>query len=281
MIKKLTISLLLLVIASVVGFLYVNQQALFVEKRTTEQLTSLISPTFDVIYPEGVEEHSSSDSLLPVAVLVHGCGGRKEADFERAQKMASQGFIAVTFASQAPRGLSVQQVCNGEALLGFERVADLQLALDYAKQLPLANKEQIVVLGYSHGAFTLFEAMARQGEQLAAISDHKQTNLEGVAAAIAYYPYCGAAAFYKYIGGQYQIPTLVFTAGRDQITAPLPCGEFVAKRQALGEPMSIMHFSGVSHGFDIEEEWVKHYDAAVADQAFDQQIDFINKHLNR
>ena len=275
MIKRIAVGVVALVVMAIAAFLVTNRTALFVEKRTLSQMRALIEPTFLVAYPA----NQQAGQTYPVAILVHGCGGRKDADLQRAKLMNDAGFITLSFASQAPRNLTVDQVCQGKALLGFERVVDLQLAVDYAKQIAGGNPNQIVVLGYSHGAFTLFEAMARQGNQIAALSTDKVVDLTGVAAAVAYYPYCGAAAFYRYLDAQYAIPTLVYTAGKDQITAPLPCGEFVAGRQAKGEPLSIMHFSQVSHGFDINEDWVKHYDASIAQQAFDQQLQFITKQL--
>jgi len=272
--KKLTLIVFALLVTVFLAATTMHRDALFIEKTTLEQLKAKLEPQFRVFLPEAL----NGDSLAPVAILVHGCGGRKEADLERAKLMAEQGFIAISIDSMTPRGYSQQQVCDGTALHGHERTADVYLAIEFAKTIANADANNISLLGYSHGAWTLLEALHREGETMAAVSDDFKLALSGVKSVIAYYPYCGEAARFSYRNNGFQIPTLVYTAGLDRITPVEPCVAYLEKQQRLGSPIERVHFANVSHGFDMDESWVKHYDSAVAADAFDQQLIFISKH---
>jgi len=272
--KKLIGAAFLLLVVATTVFAVVYRDALFIGKVSVDELRAKLEPKFKVFMPANANAHLR----LPVAILMHGCGGRKEAEITRAQTMADNGFIAVSVDSMVPRGYSMRQVCDGKALHGHERTADLYLAIEFAKQIERADADNITLLGYSHGAWSILEALHGQNEPMPAISDDLTLSIDGVRSVIAYYPYCGGAARYSYRDTGFKVPTLIYTAGLDKITKVEPCAAYVNKQQALDSPIKHVHFETVSHGFDIQEDWVKHYDPVVAADAFAQQLAFIQLH---
>ena len=101
--------------------------------------------------------------------------------------------------------------------------------------------------------------------------------LAGLQGVIAWYPYCGIATHFRK-GWQSDIPVLMLLAAEDEVTDPTPCADIAQRQAASGLPVDWHIFENVGHGFDTSEEWVKHYDAKVLDQARSMQLDFLRQH---
>ncbi|MEP5762972.1 MAG: dienelactone hydrolase family protein [Halieaceae bacterium] len=233
----------------------------FVEKR------ALLEPYIQVFLPE-------AEGPRPAVLFFHGCGGLSENTVPRAEAATAAGYVAIVLDSLTPRQIAWQDNCDGRVLQGPERAADILVALAYARQLATVDPGQLYIVGYSHGAWTALESLAFYNALPPGLTDSPGQHLAGVKAIVAWYPYCGFAA--DYVGGwQPDIPVLMMLAEKDQITDPLPCQSFAEQQAAAGKSIELITYPGVSHGFDVDADWVKIYDPNIARQALQEQFAFI------
>ncbi len=233
---------------------------------------SLLVPYMEVFLPQG-------DGPFPTALLFHGCDGINDSSQPKAEAMVQQGFAAILVDSNTPRGVDWQMSCDGRVLLGTQRAADVLVALDYARQHPAMDAQQLFLVGYSHGGWTSLEAL-RYGESLPpGLGDSPGSHLAGVRGVVAWYPYCGIASEFRK-GWDSNIPVLMLLAGEDEITAPEPCEDVARRQEATGHPVEHIVYPEVTHGFDLVADWVVHYDPETARRATDTQFSFLDRLRN-
>ena len=146
-----------------------------------------------------------------------------------------------------------------------------------AREHPAVDPERLFLVGYSHGAWTLLEALAL-GEALPpGLADRPARVWHGLRGAVAWYPYCGAAA--SFVTDSFPaLPVLMLLAEKDEITAPEPCADSAERLAGQGLPVRYEVFPGVSHGFDRDEAWVRLYIPAMAERAIAEQFAFVEHH---
>src|SRR5215470_16482967 len=115
-------------------------------------------------------------------VLAHPCSGLGDSTDDWGKRLASWGYVVLAPDSFGPRG--VKSVCaKGTIVSGTARVADIAGAIDYLNAQPFVRKNDIGLIGHSHGGWTTMRAV--QGSfGLAG---------RGLRAAVAYYPSCSVA----------------------------------------------------------------------------------------
>lgn len=140
---------------------------------------------------------------FPTVLMFHGCGGvrRHLRSYARAAVRVGWGVLLVD--SFEPRGWSKRLaqflVCTGVRFRGRERAGDVLAAVWGAQAWPGVVPSQLVVAGWSHGAWAIMDLwtmpLTQTGE--AGLSDAPKARLDGVRAAFLAYPYVGFASASK------------------------------------------------------------------------------------
>jgi dienelactone hydrolase len=257
----------LLVLAGLVGALVIGgygrfSQGWFVDAQEPKAISALLRPHDEVLRPDG-------EGPFPAALLFHGCGGIRSFTHDWAARLRDQGFLSVIVDSYAGRDLAWEDVCSGRALLGAERAGDVLVSLDDVRRRPDVDPERIVLMGWSHGSWTVMELMALDPPQNLPwnLSRAPADGLAGVSATVLFYPYCGVAA---HSPGDWSSDarTLMLLAEHDSLAAPEDCRAVADALREQGRAVDV-HTYDARHGFDAPDYSTgpnDHYDAeATAD----------------
>ncbi|MGE0664677.1 MAG: dienelactone hydrolase family protein [Hyphomonadaceae bacterium] len=258
----LTAPILVLILLAL-GFL-VPVQA-FAE--TLEQRVARLEPHYTVRRPEGAEART------PVVIMLHGCGGPRPFINEMADTVAAAGAAAVVVDSFAPRRISrvaaIATVCTGAQLQGRERAGDLYATVAWARRQPWADPNRIAVIGWSHGGWTIMDALSlRTGEEMrraTGIDDLEGEPLEGLAATMIVYPYTGVGTFAGRRDWRLSPRSTAIIAQRDYIVGSSRAA--LERQRARGTPMDILLFENATHAFEdqhAEDPRVRYNPAATA-----------------
>jgi len=177
----------------------------------------------------------ASDAPVPVVVILHGCGGNRPFLKDYADAAVEAGVAAVRLDSYAPRGVGrgfgLAAVCTGLRLRGETRVADLAVLLANLRH-PRLDMDRVALAGWSHGAWTVAEALAADPPP-------------PVAGAFLVYPYCRWPAGWPETPFAAEAPVLAVVPERDHV------GDARACREALDRPgVEIAVVPGATHAFD-------------------------------
>lgn len=250
-----------------------------IHRLAPDELAAKLSPYEVVSRPSG-------PGPFPVVLLFHGCGGVRAFLHEWARFFVEQGAIAVVVDSLAPRGLAErwQPVCSGRALLGRERAGDALVAVAQARALPGADPARIFLAGWSHGAWTVMDLLALDPPaglptSLAAAPG----DLQGVAGAILFYPYCGFAAL-AHDGWRPPVPAIALLAGEDTVVKTPECVAAFERARAHGNAVEVTVYPGVDHVFDAAPSpghpGSSHYAPAAATDARAKVAAFLSAHAS-
>jgi dienelactone hydrolase len=102
--------------------------------------------------------------------------------------------------------------------------------------------------------------------------------LDGVTAAVLYYPYCGVGTLVARTGWEADIPVLMLLVEGDSIADETACAAIAARMAEAGRPVETTVIRGVTHGFDQEEKALFStltFDPGAAEEAIAVTLDFI------
>lgn len=226
-----------------------------------------LSPHFKVTRPEGVAGQT------PVVLMLHGCGGMRPFQDEIAEIAVSAGAAAVQIDSFAPRRIArvaaLATVCTGAQLRGPERAGDLYAAVTWARRQPWADPDRIIAMGWSHGGWTIMDALAlRSGAEMAritGISDLPDEPLKGLAGALIVYPYTGLGSYAGQRDWRIAPPSIAIVAQHDFIVGATRGA--LMRQRARGAPLDVHVFENTTHAFEdrfAEDPRVRHNPAATA-----------------
>lgn len=234
---------------------------------TLEQRAALLAPHFGVSLPPG-------PGRFPVAVMLHGCGGPRPFMLDMARAAVEAGAAALIVDSYAPRRISraaaFATICTGARLQGRERAGDLYAALTWARRQSWADPERLAVIGWSHGGWTILDALALQSgaemQRATRLSGLPSEPMRGVAAALIVYPYAGIASLAGRRPWRIAPQSTAIVAGRDYIVGAAPVAAL--ERQRLrGAPLHVVRFDEATHAFEdahAEDPRVRFNPAATA-----------------
>jgi dienelactone hydrolase len=139
------------------------------------------------------------------------------------------GYVAYVLDSFTPRGLG--KICADSDLMAKmarnDRIEDAKKALAYLTSLPYVDKERIAVMGWSHGAWTTVEIMARKNE---------------FRGGIALYPYCSDK-----LTESVTAPTLIMIGEWDDWTPAKNCTAYKSRNTG---PLELIVYPKSYHSFD-------------------------------
>ncbi|SFC62064.1 dienelactone hydrolase family protein [Tropicimonas isoalkanivorans] len=248
---------------------------------TPTALSAQLAPTYRLTTPRG-------EGPFPTALLFSGCDGPRDNLETWAQALAEAEWASLIVDSHSPRGLTEFErwrlVCMGQILTGEERAGDVAVALADARRMPKVDPSRLALIGASHGGWAVLEYLSS--------ADHHDVPptltawplgakpLDGVAAVLALYPYCGELAQAPRRGWSSDIPVMLLLAQGDTITNEQPCLRMVRQAARNGLPVETHVYSGVTHGFDQRDKaplsTLDYFPAAAAD-AISRGTDFLNK----
>jgi len=221
---------------------------------TLAQRVARLEPHFKVRRPQRT-------GRVPVVLMLHGCGGQRPFQNQMAEIAAEAGAAAVQVDSFAPRNLSraaaIATVCTGAQLHGRERAGDLYAAVAWARSQAWADPARIVAMGWSHGGWTVMDALAlRSGAEMArctGLQDLPEEPLHGLAAAFIVYPYASVGSYCGRRDWRVAPKSVAVLCGRDYIVGT-PRGP-LERQRARGAPIDIHFFAEATHAF--EDEWAE------------------------
>jgi dienelactone hydrolase len=171
---------------------------------------------------------------FPAIVLAHTCAGVQPHTDVWGKRLAEWGYVVVAPDSFGPRG--VTSVCaHGTTVSGTARVADVAGAIDYLNAQPFVRKNDIGLIGHSHGGWTVMRA-AQKSFGLAN---------RGLRAAVAYYPSCSAA-----FDTDVSVPLLILIGDRDDWTPADNCRRMQAAGFTRPDLVQIAYYPNAYHSFD-------------------------------
>lgn len=272
----------LVVAVAVVGFMVFRaKDALFPAPNSAQELATKLTPSITVHKPDGV-------GPFPAVLVFHGCAGLIEKPTqERIEWLTSEGYVAVIIDSFIGRGIDRSlgnegwmRICNGYELHGNERSADVYVALEYARGLDFIDSNRLALMGYSHGGWTILDALAYENRQLPpGLTDKPKAGLSGVKALVAYYPYCGWPAEHSK-GWSSKIPVLSLLAGQDSIVDVNACiaVDEMMKTTNPGVLKSIL-YADSDHVFDTQSR-LNTYQKDIANQALSEISQFLKQQFS-
>lgn len=198
---------------------------------------------------------------FPVALILHGCGGKTPFLEDYARTAVAAGWAAVVVDSLKPRGLTPLDakltVCTGLRVRGTRRAADVFAMLAWLDGQTWADPSQVFLAGWSHGGWTIMDAYAL-GERAAAITGLADAAPErlrrAVRGTLLVYPFAGYPALTTRHGwGEAGPPVWSVVAGKDQVVgwkAPKLALDRLARD---GLAVDQMFLPDATHAFDDDK----------------------------
>ena len=170
-----------------------------------------------------------------------------------AETARQAGFAAVVVDSLAPRGIGRRAaqltVGTGLALRGAERAADLLAMLHWLKAQPWARADHVVAAGWSHGAWSIMEAMAETDGPRG-----RAALLQAVQAAVLVYPYAGPPARTTRTGwGDNRPKVFACLGGRDAVVGSVAAQRALARLKDDGLEIELLLLPDATHCFDDDK----------------------------
>lgn len=252
---------------------------------TAERRSERLEPGYTIVRPDG-------PGPFPTVLLFHGCGGLVGAQGPKqimnryAEAANEAGYAAIIVDSFTPRGIgfeaAVSQVCTGLRLRGARRAGDVVAALMYAEQQPFAAPGQFVLAGWSHGGWSVMEAMTVDLEKSwpAGLRRPPADLYDEVNGVYLTYPFCGFPSKTRKRGWARPIPTQIVEAGRDTVAKAGPCHEAFDRMAETGVPFTIKPFGTMTHAFDEEDQTPESafvYDAGATEKALELFRQFLTE----
>ncbi|MFG5860587.1 dienelactone hydrolase family protein [Metapseudomonas sp. CR1201] len=267
--KPALIALLLLACAALLG-LYPYRAALLPQTADLPAAEQRLAPHLSLFTPEG-------SGPFPTVLVFHGCNGQS-ALFMRNVKswLLIAGYAVMFVDSHAARGIKDwRPVCDGKRLWGNERAIDVYAALALARRNPAIDSERLALLGYSHGGWTILDALSYDGSAGHGFPATGKGALAGVRGVITYYPYCGFPAHLRE-GLGHSPPVLVFLGGKDHITDHQQCLSTLG--QLAGENLELVQYDNADHVFDQRSD-LNTYQPGPARDAQRRALAFLGENL--
>jgi dienelactone hydrolase len=205
-----------------------------------------------IVKPEG-------SGPFPVVFQMHGCGGLRPFMQGYTDAAFATGAAVVTVDSFKPRGLNRLTgsclVCTGLALKGAERAADVLALYHWARHEPWVDPDRIAFAGWSHGAWTIMDALAlgEEAGRFTGLTDLPADPLRGLAAAVLVYPYAAyPARTIPHGWGAAKPKVSALLCGKDQVVGVRYPARAIDRIERDGVPVQRLVFPDATHAFDDE-----------------------------
>jgi dienelactone hydrolase len=215
---------------------------------------------------EKVAKHSrvfkpAGPGPFPVALILHGCGGKTPFLEDYARAAVQSGWAAVVVDSLKPRGLSTLDaklfVCTGVALGGLKRSADVFAMLAWLETQGWADQNRVFLAGWSHGGWTIMDsyAVGANAARATTLVDADPVKLrERVKGTLLVYPYAGYPSLTSARGWGEAGPSIwSVLAGKDQVVGWKAPGKALDRLARDGLSVDRVFFDDATHAFDDDK----------------------------
>ena len=195
---------------------------------------------------------------FPVALILHGCGGKTPFLEAYAQTAVKAGYAAVVVDSFRPRGMSTLDaklfVCTGVALQGLKRSADVFGMLAWLEGQPWADHQRVFLAGWSHGGWTIMDgyAIGVNAARATGLTDADPMTLRTrVKGALLVYPYASYPSLTSSRGwgaGGPRVWSVI--GGRDQVVGWKAPGKALERLKRDGLSVDTVFLPDATHAFD-------------------------------
>jgi len=237
----------------------------------------------EVVKFEGNDKTQSGEQLMltgklrkpkgggpfPAVVMLHGILGiekfKKSYDIW-AKRLASWGYVSLQVDSFGPRGNPDVALNIGLVSLK-QRAQDAHDAKSYLTGLPFVNRNQIAIIGWSHGGMAVLVAIDE--------GVYMQNRGDPFRLAIAFYPLC------TFPLRGLNAPLLILGGELDGVCPPQTC-YFKMPSGKTPHEIILKIYPQAYHIFDFEGEDAQKvgcYNPAATDDAVEQISKFFEKHL--
>jgi dienelactone hydrolase len=213
-----------------------------------------LRPHWRLIMPAGPPPYG-------LVIQMHGCGGNGPFQIGYGEAAAAVGTAALIVDSYPHRAISEAQayglVCAGLKLWGRERGGDLFAAFVWAKAQPTIDPKRIFAAGWSHGGWSLLDALAvatpQERARWTGLCDLAPEPLEGLAGVFAVYPYFGVASVARGRGLRFAGPMTAIAGTADTVVGGRSLVRALRAAPKPGAVMDITVLEGATHSFDEPE----------------------------
>ena len=278
-----TLAALVIALAALGGYAAAQAFGIIVPHRSLADQVALIRPHTAIAVPD------DRNGPVPAAILLHGCGGLRRVQPDYARDLLAAGYGVITVDSNSARGIgrlsAMTQVCTALRLWGRERAADIEATLILAREDPRIDATRIALIGWSHGGWTLLDALdyAGEGRMPPVLTRTGETTpLDGVQTAIALYPYCGFPVRADGRGFASDIPLHAILAERDMVAPYRDCQRLFSRTRAAGQTVDAVVWTGLTHAFDdpnAPPDPRMQYNADAAARARTRIVDILDREL--
>ena len=231
----------------------------------TEERIAMLEPYLTVMKPDGAEP-------FPVVIVLPGCLHTYSHNDAWHALFLELGYAVVVVDSFRARGLdrdSLDSVCAGLRVRGFDRAEDVRAAVAYVRQREWADGDSVVLAGWSHGGWAVMDAMRSYA------ADADGAGLIGV---LLVYPYCGfGTAAYSGFRWDLPVPVLMQVAGSDRAANPKQCAAWYESQDSGYVNLSV--FPDAEHTFDIpapNNRNPERFSEIYAREAMDEAREFLS-----
>lgn len=198
---------------------------------------------------------------FPVALILHGCGGKTPFLEAYAQVAVAAGWAAVVVDSLAPRGMSTLDakllVCTGVRLQGLKRAADIFAMLAWLEGQDWADETRVFLAGWSHGAWAIMDgyAVGENAARAVRLEDADPARLRSqVKGALLVYPYSGYPSLTSARGwGGAALPVWSVLGGKDQVVGHKLPGLALDRLARDGLAVNRVFLPDATHAFDDDK----------------------------
>ncbi len=252
--------------------------------KTVATVISELQPHYRIFKPAG-------NGPFPTVILMHGASDRAWFPVYEgfAKEFQEAGYAAVWVDAYSGRGISGHAI-RGGTLLPAERAADIYATLDWLKSQAWVRRDAIGVIGWSHGAATIMDALvlnppAKLPTGLTDLPNSTAADLKG---AVLIYPWCsGSIAGFELLKAvendwTAETPVLGLIATSDSVTDHRLCREILERHGRQGRPVEIVTFEA-GHNFDMAtDDYGKPWDTyspEIKAQSRKQMFRFLARNL--
>ena len=245
---------------------------------TVNERATRLSQNFEIFRPEG-------NGPFAVVFMFHGCGRPTSPMVAYAETLQKAGIAAVLVDSYTPRDVNLVEagtlICTGLKFHGKERSGDVVAALHWAGSQDWINKEKIGAAGWSHGGWTIMDALSQEDKigTNAYLNDIGKTPLENLKFAFMVYPWCGAGSYSFAYGWRRHIPAHMIIGGRDMVVGDFFLNKTVERLRRDGVDIETTFFENATHSFDEQGTFhpAQRYSRKYTSMACDILLDFAQR----
>lgn len=195
---------------------------------------------------------------FPVALILHGCGGKTPFLEAYAETAVKAGYAAIIVDSFKPRGMSTLDgklfVCTGTTLQGLKRSADLFGMLAWLEGEAWADHKRVFLAGWSHGGWTIMDgyAIGVNAARATGLPDADPVRLRAqVKGALLVYPYASYPSLTSSRGwGRYGPRVWSVLGGKDQVVGWKHPRQALERLSRDGLAVDTVFHEDATHAFD-------------------------------